>query len=209
MAIAEGAIDEQAKALMQESKDEITKLREELNTAISEKMEMNSKQEEAEAIIKESKDEIIKLKVANYIHEKYSDLSAAKRTRIIALIPESVKLEGEDKINEEVDFIIKNIIGESAESMGNDKPLGQEKTPIQGELEKKCKCPSCGKVIDVADTNVSCSTIKCPDCTDTYLTDCDSCSENKKNEALPYNKNNELNESYVAKAASMFAQLID
>lgn len=196
--VDEGGVNAEVASTLQEARDEITKLRNELNMQISENVSMKDKYEE---VLLESKAKIEELASHVYISEKCEGLTTANRSKIMNL------LKGETdtaKIDERYEFIIKNVINEDPGT-----PLGNEQTPFQQEVEQKCMCPSCGKIVTITDGNgTSCEMIKCPDCADVNLVcaDCDTNEGKKKNKVA---HDELMNEKFIINAAKLYAQYID
>lgn len=196
--VDEGGVNAEVAATLQEARDEITKLRDELNKQISENVSMK---DEYTKTLEEAKAKIEELGSHVYISEKCEGLSALNRTKVMNLLKGETDVA---KIDERYEFIIKNVINEDPGT-----PLGNEKTPFQQEVEQKCKCPSCGKVISITDGNgTSCEMIKCPDCTDVNLV-CADCDTNENKKANKVDSEELMNEKFIINAAKLYAQYID
>ena len=185
---------------MRDAKSEIESLRSQLNKAISESITLKRDAETMAANL--------------YLRKKCDGLSEANKMRVYGI------LEGEKDakvIDEKFDFIVKNILENVAagvagaaptEPTGNPEPLGDVKTDVAKATEKECVCPKCKKVIAV-DSHTACSMLKCADCDETNLVDKSNEEENtepKKDEVIT---DFGISESAAAKAAKLYAALIN
>ena len=192
VAVDEGSVNEEAHTLIVDAKNEIVKLRDELNKTISENIEMRN---DAEAL------------AANlYLRKKCDGLSEAQRSRIIPLLENE---RDTNVIDEKFTFIMENVMtatpGPVDEPVGNPTELGKAKSDIQAGLEKECKCPTCGKIVPAAN-NVECSMLKCPDCDNVNLANVTN--EPALPPAGPANEGFGVNESLTHKAATLYAQYL-
>lgn len=146
--IDEGILDEEAKSLLKEAREEIISLSNSVNELENEKLDLKSDARQMAADL--------------YIQEKCSGLTENQKKRA------SVLLEGiqtKQQIDKKFNLISEAIFGEKTEETTNKSQVD----------EKHCVCPKCGRETSI--TEGSCELYNCPDCEDTKLVEKKDCKE--------------------------------
>ena len=125
LAISEGSVDEEAKALLSEAKDEIISLREKLNKLMSENVTL---QEDAKSMA-----------VHIYLRKKCDGLTEAQRTKVMSLLEDESDVQ---KINEKFELVLEHILNEKKshkEPDGDECDLEDDDKKDKKKKDKKKK----------------------------------------------------------------------
>lgn len=156
--IDEGALDEEARELLREAREEIISLREKVDSQVGETLTLKEEAREMAAHI--------------YLRKKCDGLTEAQKNRVLGLIGDITDVK---KIDEKFDFIVENLLNEEKEEKEEEKE--EKKEPVK---EVKCVCPKCGKETTI--TEGSCSLYECADCEDVKLVEASEKKEIKEEE---------------------------
>lgn len=142
--IDEGKLDEEARELMKEARDEIVNLRGKLNEMENTNIELKS--------------DIKQMAAALYSREKCDGLTESQKSRALKLLE---GLTSKNDIDKKFELIKESLFVEKKE----------DKTPLnEAKVEEKiCVCPKCGKETTI--TEGACDLYNCADCEDQKLTD--------------------------------------
>lgn len=143
LAIDEGVLNEEIKGLLREVKEEIIKLKDELNKETSKRIQA---EEDARALASHL-----------YLRKKCDGLTEAQRRKVLDLLGDlNEKTEIDRKFQIVVDTILEQ---EAPDAEFGLKPGSQE--PDAEAKTNDCVCPSCGSH---ATTKGACSAMACPSC---------------------------------------------
>lgn len=137
LALDEGILDDEVKDLLKDAKKEIKSLREQLNAAISGKLEVEN--------------DARKMASALYLREKCEGLTEEQRKRVLAILSD---VYSKEEIDKKFDIVVNGILHEQEEEEK------EEEEEEEGE-KTKCYCEKCDKTVEVEG---SCSDAKCPEC---------------------------------------------
>jgi hypothetical protein len=135
IAVDEGTLDEEAKQLLAEARDEIQRLREELNEATNENLEMK----------KDSKELASEL----YKRTKCDGLTESQRKNAMRLLE---GIHDKDSIDRKFEVIVKHYINEQDDE--------EEDSEDDGKTNE-CVCPECDKTYNVKG---ACNMNECDEC---------------------------------------------
>lgn len=144
--IDEGKLDEEARELLKEARDEIINLKSRLNDAEGSRIDLTSENR--------------KLTGELYARKKCDGLTEAQKTRTLKLLE---GLTTEEEIDAKYDVIVESLFTKK------DDKTEQLNEATKVQEEKTCVCPKCGKETTI--TEGSCELYNCPDCEDQKLTD--------------------------------------
>jgi len=144
LAIDEGLLNDEVKSLLREAKDEIIRLKGELNEAIGKSMKV---EEDARAMAAHL-----------YLRKKCDGLTEGQRKKVVDLLGD---LTEKEEIDRKFDLVVNNILSELDTP---DATTGLAPGTTEPDAEAKtfdCICPSCGAH---ATSKTACSTTACPSC---------------------------------------------
>jgi len=126
LAIDEGQFDEEAKDLIKESRDELQKMKDKINSLTSEKMELKKDAEEMAAHI--------------YLRNKCDGLTESKKDRVIKLLED---VTNKDEIDRKFKLVTENYKDETL----NEKTMYCSECDEEVEIDEsndEATCPECG-----------------------------------------------------------------
>lgn len=123
--VDEGSLDEEARELLKEARDEITNLSEELNEKTEENLTLKSDARELAAEV--------------YKRDKTKDLPLPKRDKVLGLLE---GINSKDEIDRKFDLILEHKLEEKVINEEKCKKCGAEVDDGEGE------CPECGEKMD-------------------------------------------------------------
>ena len=133
LALDEGILDDEVKALLSDAKTEIQSLRDQVNTLTAEKLEVDT--------------DARKMAAELYLREKCEGLSEDHKKRVLAILSD---IYDKDEIDKKFQIVVDNILSEQDDDDDDDG----------NKAKTKCECPKCGKKIEVEG---DCGDSKCPD----------------------------------------------
>lgn len=150
LGIDEGAVNEEAKNLLRESKDEITSLKDQVN-------ELRKKKSELEEDAKE-------MAVNLYLRKKCEGLSEGVKNKVINLL-EDVK--SKEEIDRKFDLIVDSVKSSSNQNNLNEVTMyceecGEEVEVNEDEKEEKT-CPECGGELKTTNESKGKESVETPD----------------------------------------------
>ena len=104
LAVSEGSVDEEAKALLREAKEEIVSLRSDVNRLMSENMTLT---EDAKAMATHI-----------YLRKKCDGLTEAQKTTVMTMLSDLTDVKA---INEKFEFVLENILNEKKKGKKKDE----------------------------------------------------------------------------------------
>lgn len=144
--IDEGKLDEEARDLIREARDEIIKLKDRLNEIEGTNIDLSTSNK--------------KLSGELYARKKCDGLTESQKARALKLLE---GLSTTEEIDSKFDIIVESLFTDDGKNQLNESSHKNEQEEI------KCVCPKCGKETTI--TEGSCNLYNCPDCEDTKLTD--------------------------------------
>lgn len=123
LAISEGSVDEEAKALLREAKEEIVSLRSEVNRLMSENMTLT---EDAKAMATHI-----------YLRKKCDGLTEAQKTTVMTMLSDLTDVKA---INEKFEFVLENILNEKKKAKKEDDEDDEDK---EDEDKEDCDDEDC------------------------------------------------------------------
>lgn len=136
LAIEDGILDEEVKSLLKEAKEEIIKLKADLNEAITKEIELK---EDAKSMATEL-----------YLRKKCDGLLEAQREKVFSLIGD---VKDKKEIDKKFKYIVENVLHEELEP-GEELPPGESASNTN-------VCPQCGAIYSVEGDD---ATGTCPKC---------------------------------------------
>lgn len=174
LAIDEGILDEEARGLLREAREEITSLREEKDALIGENMELEDDAKAMASHIKlrqkcDGMTEAQRNTVMNMLEDETDFTSIEKKFDVIV---ENMELLSEEKKEEKKEE--EDVKGDGKEEVEESDEKKEEKEEKKDDKEEKveetaCVCPECGKETSISEGK--CSLNECPDCKGVKLTE--------------------------------------
>jgi len=140
LALDEGILDDEVKDLLSDAKAEIQNLRDQVNTLMAEKLEVDT--------------DARKMAAELYLREKCEGLSEDHKKRVLAILSD---IYDKEEIDRKFQIVVDNILQEQDDEEGDSNGDDKDKN---GNGKTKCVCPKCGKKIEVEG---ECADSKCPD----------------------------------------------
>lgn len=136
LALDEGMLDNEVKGLLKEAKDEILRLKDEVNKSIAKEMELK---EDAKAMAAQL-----------YLRKKCDGLMEAQKTKIFSLLGD---VTDKQEIDKKFKYVMENILHEEVQP-GAEEGAGEAASNTN-------VCPNCGTIYSVKGEN---ATTTCPKC---------------------------------------------
>ena len=144
LAIDEGLLNDEVKSLLREAKDEIVRLKGELNESIGKGMKVEEDAKQMAAHL--------------YLRKKCDGLTEGQRVKVINILGD---LTEKEEIDRKFEIVVNNALSELETPDANTGLAVGSEEPKPEAATIDCICPSCGMH---ATTKGACSTTPCPSC---------------------------------------------